>query len=506
MKILLCNPPCRIDIDSNCERFFIRAGSRWPFSIIKEKTQTLEYIPFPFYLAYTASLLEKDGYDVFVIDAIAMNLSMNDFMNRVSNISPDVILFETSTPTINYDIKVITELKKITKSKLILTGTHATVFPEQIMAQCKDIDYIIRWEYEFSCLELVKALSSKNVSCLENIKGLVFRKNDTVIVSNSHELIEPLDKLPIPAYHLFPSNGYNDLSLYWDGFIQYKPAIQMHSSRGCPFKCNFCLWNQVIYNNGKYRTFTSKRVVDEMEFLVKKYRVKEIYFDDDDFTANKKHVLAICYEIKNRGLKVFWSCMGDAMVTDKEMIDAMADSGCIGMKFGVESGDIEILKYIGKPINFDRVKEVAAYCAKKRIKTHATFTFGLSGETEDSMFKTLDFAKELDVDSVQFSITTPFPGTRYYAELEKRDMIVAKDWSDYDGSNKFIVAYDIKLQQDIEDIMKKASGIWLRHKLLDIKWGVRQSYNFIRVIDGQGVLAFFKRLKNAALTISKSMN
>lgn len=501
MKILLANPPCRKDLGNGKERYFVRAGTRWPFSVIKRKDEELRYVPFPFYLAYTAALLEKEGFEVFVIDAVPLQLTLEQFIGKAVSVSPDVILFETTTPTIYDDLKVAKELKEKTGAKIVLSSTHVTTFPKETLEQCEYVDFIMLREYELNFLELVNRL--RDGKSLKNVRGIAYRNNGKIIINPESELVD-LSKLPFPARHLFPSNDNNNLDLYWDGFCQYRPAIQMHASRGCPFRCNFCLWNQVMYENGRYRVFDAKKVVDEMEDVIEKYGAREIYFDDDSFTINKQHVLEICKEIIDRGLSIKWSCMGDAMVTDREMIDAMADAGCIGMKFGVESGDVNILKKIEKPVNLDKVKQVAKWLAEKNIKTHATFTFGLIDETMKTMQKTLDYAKELDVDSVQFSITTPFPGTRFYEELKSKNLLTTNNWEKYDGSTSSVVKYSNLTNEEIENFCENASKDWLKHKIKDRRWVLRQIRNLNRLREGQGMLALLKKIQRGLKLAIKS--
>jgi anaerobic magnesium-protoporphyrin IX monomethyl ester cyclase len=503
MVILLANPPCRIEIDKERERYFVRSGSRWPFSIAKKKDASPDYVPFPFFMAYAAAWMEKEDHKVFVIDSIALNQSRDDFIEDVKRISPELILFETSTPTLNEDICLIRDIKKAISAQIVLAGAHVTAYPREVMA-VSQVDFIIRGEYELTLRELARQINSgQTEDVYKDICGLVYRKGGEICINRDRELIAPLDQLPYPAFHLFPKNQKNDLACYWDGFCQYRPAVQLHSSRGCPFKCNFCLWNQVIYGNGKYRTFTAQRVVDEMELVIARYGAREIYFDDDSLTIDKGHVIGICGEIKKRGLKIKWSCMADAICLDREMIREMAESGCIGIKFGVENGEEEILRRIGKPLNFDKLKDLVKSCVKRKIKTHATFTFGLSGENRRSMEKTLEFAKSLDVDTVQFSVTTPFPGTRFYQELKERGMLKAESWSEYDGAGRSVVKYNELTSEEVENFCKHASPRWLRHKLLDARWVVRQLFNLNRVRKGQGYKGLFKKVSRFVdLTIS----
>lgn len=484
MKIFLANPPYRIEINEQEERFFVRAGSRWPFSVIKKKTESADYIPFPFYLAYTAALLEKNGHQVIIDDGVAINEKEESFLEKVGSESPDVVLFETTTPTIDYDLELVNKIKNINRKIIIcLAGTHATTFYNEILKN-RNVNYVFLAEYEINFSHFVDSLTDKYPR--EQLKGIAFMEKRRICVRQP-ELIDPLDQLPFPARELFPTNKSPDPTKYWDGFCQYKPAIQMHASRGCPFRCNFCLWNQVMYRNQKYRIFSPKRVVNEMEKVVKEYNAQEIYFDDDTFTADKSHVLEICREIKKRKMEIAWSVMGDAMVTDKEMVEAMADAGCIGIKFGVESGNEEILRHIEKPVNFKKLKEFTDWCAKRKIKTHATFTFGLSGETKETMEQTLWLAKSLDVDSVQFSITTPFPGTRYYEELKREKLIAVKKWEDFDGASNSIVNFQNLDKKETVNFCRKASGVWLRKKMFDRRWVIRQVYNLFRLVKGQGV-------------------
>jgi anaerobic magnesium-protoporphyrin IX monomethyl ester cyclase len=490
MKILLANPPCRIDLENGKERFFVRAGSRWPFSIIKKKDQKTSYVPFPFYLAYSAALLEKSGHEVFAIDAIPLNLTKEEFIKKTREINPDIILFETSTPTFNYDIELINELKDFV---IVLAGPHVTTFPKESLEKCENIDYVMIKEYELNFDKLVNKLS-KNED-ISKVEGIGFRKNGEIIVNDTG--LTDLSKLPIPARKFFP------VHLYKEGICQLNPAIQMHASRGCPFRCNFCLWNQVMYGNGKYRTFPLEHLFKEIEDAIERYNIKGIYFDDDTFTGSKQFVLDFCKEMKKRNLGIQWTIMGDAMITDEEMINAMADSGCVGMKFGVESGNKDVLKKIGKPIDFDKIKKVSRLLTKKGIKAHATFTFGLSGESKETMMQTMKLAEELDVDSVQFSITTPFPGTRYYEELDEKGLLLTKDWNEYDGACSSVVKDNGLSHKDIEEFYNNASKTWLRHKLKDPKWVWRQIKNLNMLRKGEGNKIIFERFKRGIEIISK---
>ena len=494
MKTCLINPLFTEPMDQRRERYFVRSGSRWPSSYPKPVGKPGRYIPFPFYLAYSAALLENAHVPVSVLDGVAGNLSMKDTLCRVKKEGPDLILFETTTPTLKRDLDLARQLKEATRAEIALAGPHATTFPREILQEESAVDYVLLYEYELTLYELVSKKADTNAD-LSSIPGIGYRKENQIVLQRHYQPIDPLDRLPFPARHLFPLPGRPDMKTYWDGFCQHRPALQMHASRGCPFRCDFCLWIQVMYRDSPYRIFPPARVVDEMEDVLSRYGAKEIYFDDDDFTVSKKHVLDICREIQSRGLHAPWSCMGDAVVPDEEMLDAMADAGCVGMKFGVESAAPQILKKLGKPVDPDRVINVAQWCSRRKIKTHATFTFGLWDETRETMETSLSFVKSLDVDSVQFSVTAPFPGTRYFRQLLQSGQLVSQDWERYDGSRSAVVAFPNLRPEEIQTFCQKAPARWLSVKLLHPTWLARQIRYLMRLLKGQGLSGVAERIR-----------
>lgn len=469
MKVLLANPAVRTSISKNKERCFIKAGSRWPWSYIKKKKEKNKCCFFPFFLAYAANILRNAGHDVEVIDGVAMDMHEADFLCKVEEIDPDLIVIETTTHAINHDLALCRKLKMMLSNvKILLCGAHATVFAYNLLQKNNCIDFVAIGEYEFTLLKLVERIKEGSENLL--IEGLGYKINNEIWISDKKGFIEDINSLPYPAFDMFPSNDEPNLSIYGDGICTYWPAVTLHSSRGCPFRCDFCMWNQIIYNNGPYRMFDPKRVVDEMEYVIEKYGAKEIYFDDDDFCINKKHVLDICEEIKNRNLKIKWSCMGDAIVVDEEMIRVMAGSGCIYMKFGVESGNRQILKNIGKPLNPENSVLVAHWGRKYGIMSHATFSFGLDGETLETMVDTLKLANRIKFDTAQVSITTPFPGTRYYKKLVEKGFIKEHKWDSFDGTMTCAFNTDELTAEEIEAFRKKAIKSMILHKVIDPIW------------------------------------
>lgn len=490
MKALLLNPCYKQDIGRRYERYYIRSGSRWPHSGIKMKGTIPHYLPFPFFLAYSASLLKDAFFDVNVIDAIALDISEEKLLERIRIINPRFIFYEVTTLTIDYDLLLAKKIKKISDSTIILGGAHSSVFASQILMENESIDFILRGEYEWTLLELARCLDKGSY---DFPLGLVFRYNGRII-DKGYPSLESLDILPFPLRDIFPSNDNPNPTIYWDGFCQYVPAIQMQSSRGCAYRCYFCLWNQVIYNNGKYRTFSTKKVVDEMQQLIAKYMVKEIYFDDDDFTIDKNHILSICEEILQRNLKIKWSCMGDAVNLTDEVLRIMAKSGCIGVKFGIESGSERVLKNIGKPIDLKKIKDIIKSCRNYRVKIQATFTIGLLEETKEDINKTIRFANSLDVDSIQISIATPFPGTEFYRVTKEKGFLNKTDWRKYDGKVSGVICLPGLDKIKIENIRRGFFINWFLRRLLSPIWWLRHSYIMFRMANGLGISFLLKQL------------
>lgn len=502
MKILLANPFVKYKINNKYEKYYIRSGSRWPHTGIKAAGTIPHYLPFPFFLAYSASLLKNKGFEVHVLDAVAMDLSEEEFLKRIENIKPHLIFYEVTTPTSRYDLALAVKLKKMFPGiVVILGGPHATTFSYQILKDTNAVDFVLKGEYEFSLLGLAESIEDDKDSFPA---GVVYKEKDKIIDNGRIPLIEPLDLLPPPARDIFPSNDYSNPTIYWDGFCQSFPAIQMHSSRGCPYRCYFCLWNQVIYDNGRYRTFTPNRVVDEMEEAVYKYRAREVYFDDDDFTISSAHVNGICDEIIKRRLSVKWSCMADAINLNEQIIKKMTQSGCIGLKFGVESGSSRILQNVGKTVNLEKVNEIVRLCERFDIKSHATFTLGLLGETMEDVKETMGFAQSLCVDSIQVSIATPFPGTEFFNIAEKEGFLRTKDWMLYDGKASEVVSYPSLDWKGVEKIRRNGLRNWFLRILFSPSRLLRQFHLFIRTLKGIGGRLFIEKLVSVIIDESKN--
>jgi len=427
MRIILLNLPWR-----NGQRLGVRAGSRWPFTSLPGSNGYINYIPFPFFLACTASLLKKQSQEARLIDAIAEGFDEQETIEEVKSCNPQLITIETSTPSFKNDIKIIQNIIfELPNCIIVLCGPHVSVFPEQTLRENKFISYILIGEYEYTLSKLVAHLEN-NLS-LESIPGLAYRKESEIMINRQSSTIDDLDTLPWPERNDVPIYKYND------GFAGLpQPNVQMWASRGCPFQCIFCLWPQTIYQEHRHRKRSPVDIVNEMEFLINKFNFKAVYFDDDVFNIDRNHVLGICEEIRKRKISIPWAAMARADLMDEDLLESMVSAGLYAIKYGIESADENILNLCKKNMDLNKVNSTINTTKKLGIKVHLTFCLGLPGETRDTIEKTNRFIQNTSPDSLQFSYATPFPGTEYFNYLERKGYLFSKNWSDYDGNYKCI--------------------------------------------------------------------
>ena len=339
MKVLLANPPWYIDEDT----YGVRAGSRWPHT--RKDWGPINYYPFPFGLAYATSLLKAEGFDARLYDCVALRWTVDEFLATVYDAQPDLLLLETALATSERDFALVEIVKERLGIPVALAGYYPTVAAADVLERSR-ADYCLVGEYEVTARELARNLAvGKSAS---GIAGLAHREGGRTVCNEPRPLLKDLDSLPFPEREGLPMKKYHDF------FCEEYPSVQMITSRGCPFRCTFCR-EPVYFGGSSYRSRGAANVVDEMAGLIRRYRPRELYFDDATFTVGKQRVLGICREIQSRKIRIKWSCMGHAGVTPA-MVEAMAASGCRAIKFGLETTDPAILRTIRKPVNPKQVR------------------------------------------------------------------------------------------------------------------------------------------------------
>jgi radical SAM superfamily enzyme YgiQ (UPF0313 family) len=495
MRVLIVNPAFTRDLGDGLERYMLGAGMRFPWSLLKRSDERPRYAMFPLFMAYAAALLERHDFEVRVIDAVPLNVREAQLIERIRESRPDLVLFEPNAAIIDDTLRLLAALRAVTPAKFVLAGTHATATARDLLAHHEVVDYVVLGEYEQAFLQLAEALRDGLPAAA--LPGVAGRTAEGGLILNARAAaIDPLDALPYPARHLFPAYFDTDMSVYRDGFCQHSPSYHMHTSRGCPFQCNFCDRIQVLFASNRQRYFSPERVVDEMVH-VKRAGAREIYFDDDNFTTNKAHVAALCDEIVRRKVGVPWSAMCDAIALTPELLGKMARAGCIGIKFGLDSADTQVLHAIKKPLKLANLENVVATARTLGIKTHMSVVLGLTGETRETLQRTFDYSCAIDIDSVQFSLATPLPGTSLYSMLQEQGALIAKNWSEFDGANTTVIRYGTIARDYLEAFMAAAHTDWLRAKFRQPRWVLRQMRFLARTARSQGLPGLWKRLVRA---------
>lgn len=465
MKVLVTNPPWP------GVGYGARSDVRWPH---KRKDKYIEY---PIYLAYIISILEKSGIDVEFIDAIVEELSISKFVESVEKIKPDIAIIECSTPSIDYDLTTAKELKeKMEDLFIVLIGSHPTVFHREILRENKCVDAICRGEFDLTVRDIVLSLS--NGEDLRKVRGISYRDGKEIRVNEDRPLIQDLDQLPFPARHIVKNENYR--AAIYTG----KNPTALVSSRGCPYGCIYCLWPRTLYGR-KFRSRSPENVVDEIEEVVKKYGVDEIYFDDDCLTLGKKRMMDICRLIIERDLDVKWICQCRVDTVDRELLKEMKKAGCHYILFGVESGSQKMLDYMKKGITLDKVREAFKLCKELGIKTQAFFLIGLPGENHETIKETMKFAKEIEPASAQFAVVIPHPGTELYKICKEKGWLVHKLWGDFDACNSLIETDELSREEVEKYRIQAYREFYIRPSfILKTAFNIRSKKDIKRIYKG----------------------
>ena len=400
MKIFFVNPPFKAEYGK---------FSRESRSPAVTKSGALYY---PLWLIYAAAYAERQGFSIEFLDAPAKQWDEQKSFSYIYSHAEDGGLFvlDTSTPSIKNDIAFGSKLKqKYPNAFILLVGTHPSSTVSETMAQGPAIDGIARKEYDYTVTYLAKALQEKKD--LESVPGLSFRKGAEIIHNPDAEYIQDLDTIPYASEFI---KKYLDPRDYFFAAAHY-PSIQIFTGRGCPSRCNFCVYPQTMHGH-RYRLRSPENVAGEFDYIAKNFPdVKEVVIEDDTFTANKQRVLAICELLIQRGLhrRLKWLCNARVNL-DLETMQIMKKAGCRLIIPGIESGNQEILNNIKKGTTLEQVRRYVKNAKQAGLLIHACYMVGNKGETKETMEKTLKLALELNTDTAQFFPLIPYPGTEAY--------------------------------------------------------------------------------------------
>ena len=424
MNPLFLNPPTFEDFDGG-------AGARYQAS--REVTSFW----FPGWLTYPAGMIPGSR----VVDAPVQRLDLDACLEIAKGY--DMVVMYTSTPTLAIDVETARRIKAQSPSTVtVLTGPHVSVLPEESLRFAAGaVDIVCRGEFDYSTKELCEGVPR------EQVDGISFMKDGQVVHTTDRPPIADLDALP------FASQVYRrDLPIEEYVIPHFRhPYVSIYASRGCPSRCIYCLWPQT-FSGRTLRKRSPQNVYEEVRWIKENLpQVKEISFDDDTFTADKEHAIAIARLIKP--LKVSWVINARANC-DYETLKELRDAGMHHVVVGYETGNEQILKNIKKGVTKAQAIEFTRNCQKLGLTVHGAFVLGLPGESRETIKETIAYAIDLDLTSIQVSLASPYPGTEFYDMAVKEGWIASDSMVDASGHQKCVINYPELSNQEIFDAVQ----------------------------------------------------
>ena len=354
----------------------------------------------PMDLLYIGAALEHQGVKCTLTDYPGEKLDWSHLQDDLRRLRPDLLVLSTTTPTLERDLRAAQMAKGVRYDTIVAAkGAHFWRDQPSILKQYPMIDVIMRGEYEETIADLVTQPDWTKV------EGILFRRGGKIISTGKRPLLGELDKIPYPARHL----ANNALYIRPDtGELQ----TTIVTNRGCPEKCVFCLAPRVAGRENRVRSVAN--IVGELEDCVNHHGIRNFLFRSDTFTLNPEWVIELCQGIERAGLRIKWSCNSRVDTLNGEMLRAMREAGCWLVSFGVESGSQEILDLMKKGITKEQVRAAVNLCRLEGVLTSVYFLIGSPWESEATYRETVDFAKQLEPDFVEFFYAYPFEGTEMY--------------------------------------------------------------------------------------------
>jgi anaerobic magnesium-protoporphyrin IX monomethyl ester cyclase len=403
----------------------------------------------PLGVTYVAAAFEQAGAEVQIFDYIVSGYTPEKLKARLDAFRPHVV--GSTSVTLNFPgaAEIVCTAKRHRPSlTTMMGGPHVSFDAGPTLTAYPGIDLIVRGEGERTIAELMAAGMSR--SEWENIRGVAFRNDSGIVVTEPQPFIEDLDTLPLPARHLLPLSRYQALGY----------PISIITSRGCPYSCIFCLGRRMVGKHVRLRSATL--VVDEIEQILS-YGIDRINVADDLFVSRSGRVREVCGEILRRGLRFAWSAFARVNTVDRETLKLMREAGCDSVSFGVETGNRELLRVIQKGITREQVREAVSLCKETGIIAHTSFVVGLPGETSDTLQETSEFAASLG-SLYGYHFLTPFPGTTVREEVEKYDLeILSDDWTRYDANSAIVRTSKLapeEIERFVSSFESEIDSVW----------------------------------------------
>ena len=456
-----------------------------------------EYMPPPLALLQLAAFLEDKGddWELEVIDSQAEGLNWKKLENRVTAFEPDLVVVSSLSTCNAYTvIRTVDLVKKIDPDiKTVVGGQHFTALAQENLKEYPEIDYIIRGEGELTLLELAENIAENKSP--DNIKGLSYRVNDSIVHNPSRDLIYNLDDLPLPAYHLLDDymNKYH-FKMMADTGAGY---ALVEASRGCEHRCTFC--SQWGFWGGKHRAKSPARVADEMELLYNDYGISFQWLTDDNLGLGSRY-RELCDIIIRRGLSDdlswFIQARSDDIIENEKLLPKMRKAGNYWIMAGLERHDRDTLNNFQKGINNSDSHRAMQLLKDSDIFSQATLITGARNDTHESIDELRQFINQVDPDLAIFMILTPFPGTALFNTAHQNGWLEDYNWSNYDMT-RAVMPTEYLTRQEVQEelylcyrnfygsMKRRLTGVFSKNQFK------RKTYRYMA---GQGLLQSLRDL------------
>lgn len=367
------------------------------------------YLHYPVDLLYLTGTLTDNNYEVTVIDALIKRHTQEDTLAEIKKINPDYLVVLVGSISFHEDKVLLEKIRKENPNlKIIGTGD---VFIDDGIKTIKETKLFDGCILDFSDNTILKILDKfKNIkSENKEIENCIYKENGSDPIAGKVTRLKGEFSIPRPRHEYFP------LKEYKYAFSRNFPTAHLLTDFGCAFNCSFC---PIRVDNLGFKVRPVSEIMEEMKYL-KSIGIKEIYFRDQTFGANKKRAIELCNTMVQEKLNFSWHCFSRVDVVNEELLDAMKASGCHTIIFGIESVNDKTLEDVHKRINAEKIKNTFNLCKKKKIRRAATFIIGLPGETEEDIMRTVDFAVEIDCTFASFNVAGIRPGTEWSHNPEK---------------------------------------------------------------------------------------
>jgi len=386
------------------------------------KKSAPNYVPLG--TASLAAFLRKEGHDVSVVCCDLSLLSQEEGIKRLLSFGPELIGISATSPGYPLACDVARVLKGKTDAPVCLGGVHVSARPRETLCECPSIDMVVAGEGERPLLDLIKRIETKQPLSGQPPAGVFWRNKQDIIEGAQGDFIEDLDQLPFPAYDLF-AIGNSRPPVYFD--FDLSPSVNIMTSRGCPSKCIFCASKLTM--GPRYRTFSPSYIFELICYLKKDFGVRFVSITDDTFTIQRQRVYELCERLQAGGLDIKWTCFSRADGMDRGLAKAMRKAGCVGLNFGIETGNQAVLSGIGKGSRLEDSINAIEAARGAGLRVVCSFMTGFPRETPEMAEDTINFAVRLNPDLALFNSLVPYPGTPVSKEVLRPEDYSGIDWT-----------------------------------------------------------------------------